>query len=89
MYFDKVVVGEAEAACEADHQLLRDVLDTVHERETRGLEAGKILVIEPFAHHILSELHLVTLFAICCPCRRPDLRHLLPARVVCGAEGHL
>ena len=62
--FDEVVVWEAEPAREAEHQLFGNGLNGVHEFQAFGLEAREIGVVEPFAFHVLAELHLIGLFLI-------------------------
>jgi len=63
--FDEVVVWEAKTARKAEHQLFGDGLNGVHEFEAFGLEAGQIGIVEPFAFHVLTKLHLIGLFLIC------------------------
>ena len=83
----EVVVWEIQAASEAGHELLRDMLGRMHEFGGLGFKVGQVGIGEPFAIHVLAELHLIGFFVVGGAGGGPNLGVLFPARVMGSGKG--
>ncbi|KUI63811.1 Subtilisin-like protease 2 [Cytospora mali] len=94
---EEIIVREAEAPGEADHQLVGDALDAVHKVQAVVLEARQEGVVHPHIlvavvalaarEHVLAELELVGLLHVGRAGGGPELGIPLPADVL-GVPGH-
>jgi len=84
MGLDEILIWEAQASREADHEFLRDAVGLAHEVERCVFEAGEGTVGDPHALHVCAELELVGFFLVGHAGGGADLAVLFPAGVFVG-----